>query len=49
MICIFCDSDHCLETNMDGTKGCCVCFNKTREKYNEEPITLCEGCKKEND
>ena len=22
-----------------------ICYNKQIEKYNETPITLCEGCK----
>jgi hypothetical protein len=43
-ICILCNSSHCKETNMDGTVGCCICFNKQIVQYNEDPISLCDGC-----
>lgn len=52
MICPVCNSDHCPETNMDGTIGCCICYNKQmlidiKEDEDESiTITLCEGCKK---
>lgn len=46
MICPICESDHCSETNIDDTIGCCICFNKFEKvKKMGLPITICKGCK----
>lgn len=46
MLCSICNSNHCPETNMDNTIGCCLCYNKQMIKENNEIISLCEKCKK---
>lgn len=46
IICSVCNSDHCPETNIDGTDGCCVCYNKQMAIEESEEITLCGECEK---
>lgn len=44
MMCSICNLNYCLETNMDNTVGCCLCYNKQMIKENNEEISLCKGC-----
>lgn len=46
IFCSVCESDHCPETNMDGTVGCCICYNKQMVSLNEIEISLCKYCKR---
>ena len=45
-ICPICGSDHCPETNMDDTKGCCLCYNVQQLEENKTLISLCKECYK---
>ena len=44
LTCSKCKSDHCWETNMDGTNGCCLCYNVQMLEEENDIISLCDGC-----
>ena len=43
--CSVCGLSFCKETQMDGTEGCCLCYNDQMLREGGREITLCTDCR----